>query len=169
MQSAARADEYPAIIPLPVLGRSAPEQEQVELLDFVWINLDDASERALSLAAPTIAPEEVGTGAERRVEVQVPFKAHSFARMIAKIGYCFAVATHGAAAFDDPALIDFVLGRTERTGTYLRSSTEALPPETSLHTYDTEEHDGFVRVRFRLFASFGSPCYEVIVARATGS
>jgi hypothetical protein len=166
IDSVAPTERYPAIIPLPILGRSSPDQEEVEVLDFVVINIDEASERALSLAAATVEPEELGTGTERTVEVQVRVRPFPFARMIAKIGYCFAVAASGVTALDDPGLVAFILGQTERTGKYLGSSTPGSVTETALHTHDVDVQNDIVRVRFRIFASYGGLGYDVLVRRA---
>jgi hypothetical protein len=95
-----------------------------------------------------------------------------FARTLAKIGHCYAVATFGLDAFQ-PLAVDTALGRTKNLTYVVGGSFDIEPavPDAG-HLLNAEiATDGFVSqitVGIRLFASAATPSYHVVVGTAAG-
>lgn len=157
--------ERPAIVLLPVFTAPGANPDGVEMIDVVPINLLDATEKAFLLAQQTVAPDVIGSGVTRTVEVDFRVRPLPFARLLAKIGHALAVAQFGITAFEQTYLADFIRGITDNAGEWLGSSTGDHTPLDALHTYAIVETGGEVRVYLRLFASFGGPEYVLIVGR----
>lgn len=91
-----------------------------------------------------------------------------FARLIAKIGYCYAVGTLGLGAFT-PLVVDLILGRTEHFAPLIGSTWGFLGPLqiAATHTLSfggrTINDRTFIIVNVRLFAITNSPSYHVVV------
>jgi hypothetical protein len=108
-----------------------------------------------------------GDGPKVTMRAKGEAKPISFARLIAKIGYGYAVAQLGLDAFA-PLVLDDILGDGATVGTWV-----GCPDETGFDSPIPEGHacqvsigdDGFVRSSIRLFAEHGTPEYLAVVGR----
>jgi len=123
--------------------------------------------------------ETLGLAAHETAEVRPQLTGEIdysiFARALAKIAYCQAVANIGFGEFRSLATTDIILGRYPNVPYFVGSRISAPPPPLSdnvLHATDvsflTIDRIKLIRVRLRLFASSGTgrsglPLYEVIV------
>ncbi|HEY4361746.1 MAG TPA: hypothetical protein VGN17_12280 [Bryobacteraceae bacterium] len=122
------------------------------------------------LCGPTF--EEVSKtypGAEF-VGMHLNFGPELFARTLAKIGYCAAVATVGIGAFTTTAMRDIIIGADERIGHWVGSWWKQPINGTGggLHEIRVmlSQPNNCVHAFIRLFAQFGAPEYHVIIGPA---
>jgi hypothetical protein len=96
-----------------------------------------------------------------------------FARLIAKIGYCFASWQHGLLPRTRIPVMDSILGRSDRHSHWIGSADfgteiEKQRPEHALATcVKTSPIDGYdyLVARVKLFCSTGATGYEVAIGR----
>jgi hypothetical protein len=98
----------------------------------------------------------------------------AFARMIAKIAYCLAVAEYGLDGIAEAFVLPAILGNRSDIGQWVGSSEQVLPenPNTA-HTSQVQSFknpasqnlDGIILVFVRLFSNIPSPVYITIVGR----
>ena len=98
-----------------------------------------------------------------------------FARMIAKIGYSFAVARFGKKSILREVAAPVILGQSDRIGDIVGCAVENLPPlphgpnehvlQPALYKGGASGGDQLLAIRVKLFADSPSPVYEVIVGR----
>lgn len=101
-----------------------------------------------------------------------PINASAFGRVLAKIAYSFAVAEIGLENFVSP-LVNYILHDkgnelTFYLGTMSQIQSPTAPSEIHQIQLVSEEVDGcrFICCHIRLFASFGSPTYRVVVGQS---
>ena len=98
----------------------------------------------------------------------------SFARLLAKIAYGFAVLQYGLQEITEAYVLPSIIGEKDDVGYWVGCSNDSKPPrvpprERYLHTIDvdlsqTTEYKEVV-VRLRLFAMYPTPEYLVVVGR----
>lgn len=90
----------------------------------------------------------------------------TFARFLAKVGYCFAVGSFGLENIAEHFVRSFIKTGRPTIGKRLRSTD---PPAQAIndgaHHLSVEVEDGDIISRVRLFAIRGSPIYSVVVGR----
>lgn len=92
----------------------------------------------------------------------------SFSRMLAKIGYAYAIAKLGTLAFR-PLILDLILGRSEMMTHWIGGQSNVPPPTPAdeIHqirsAWATLHNTTYLIVTIRLFSSIGSPEYIVVV------
>lgn len=95
----------------------------------------------------------------------------NFARMLAKIAHCYAIARFGSDSFE-PMLPSLILGRIDWGQLFVGGDASAEPPYQSGILHDVFRMDcrrdngpDYLGVAIRLFAMMGMPRYHVIVGR----
>ena len=98
----------------------------------------------------------------------VTFKGTIFERLIAKIGYGFAVKGYGAGMIDNAYVRSTILGHTDDVGKWVGCMTDEPPPPASKNTHEIrigEDSKGNVHALVRLFANYRTPEYLVVVGK----
>ena len=93
------------------------------------------------------------------------FHPMKFGRMLAKIGYSFAVAERGLGTFN-PVARELILGSSDLLNHYVGGGMDGDPkPSTNLIELNQYTHNKFkyIVVTIRLFANLGAPTYHVFV------
>jgi hypothetical protein len=98
------------------------------------------------------------------ITVRHAFDHVAFARMIAKIGYCYAVAERGLDSFDSTEILQLL--RSERDDCYNlvggSLNGERLTSRV-LHHLSIRRRGNLLTVIVHLFSSYNAPPYEVVV------
>jgi len=129
-----------------------------------------ANVRLLHLAGPTFEEASNEYPGAHFVGARMNFSVEDFARMIAKIGYCAAVASVGLGAFTYTAIRDVILGKdlciNHWVGTWWGEPVNNVVD--GLHQIRiTHEMPGHrLHAIVRLFAQFGAPEYHVVLGPA---
>lgn len=106
------------------------------------------------------------------IQVHHRIHASAFARMIAKIGYCFAVSQHGLIPRENVLVLPDILGESDRPSHWLGSVdfsalAELDTPRHVLATAVKRDLSGaidYLIARVKLFSSAGATGYEVVIA-----
>jgi hypothetical protein len=97
----------------------------------------------------------------------------AFARTLAKIAYCFAVANGALDMLDAPSpVVSSILGETEDIGRWVGTLTEhAAPLPDALHTLRLHEdwERGLLVAEIWLFSDSQAPSYGVVLGKLRGS
>ena len=105
----------------------------------------------------------------KSVAVTVTFVGHAFARMLAKVGYAFAVwasAQGTIPPIGEVYVLPAILGTASDVGTWVGSAPDTQLANTAhRHALTLWIHQGEIFVRLALFAQFGAPEYLVLVGR----
>jgi hypothetical protein len=95
----------------------------------------------------------------------------AFARMLAKIAHCYAVARCGADSFE-PMLPPLILGKISSAQYFVGGDLSIEPPDQShllhdMYPVDCRRDNGpvYLGVALRLFAMIGMPRYHIVVGR----
>jgi hypothetical protein len=164
------ASEHFVVLPLPLFEQTAlltgkvpkPNEDYKEgigLTGFVTVWLSD--------------PEEI----RKRYDADSIFVVHevdqiAFAKMLAKIAYCHAVAKFGLDAIQEVYVLPAILGKRNDIGRWVGSSYKPLTPEVGIgHQILAEKwtrvnqgaSEGFIFAYIHLFSHLNSPAYTVIV------
>ena len=101
--------------------------------------------------------------------------AHDFVRFLAKIGYCYAVASIGPYPLNEVPVLDLILGKDDCDGTYVGSADYRIEAEINkpLHALGLNWVSGIyggeaIKILFsqvKLFAGSGAKGYEVVVRK----
>jgi len=94
------------------------------------------------------------------------FEGHSFERMLAKVAYGMVILQYVPDALEKCYVLPCILGEDADIGKWVGSGRDfdALPKEKGLHIITVRQKgNGEVYVYIRLFASFNTPEYLVIV------
>lgn len=104
------------------------------------------------------------------VETTVDF--FNFARMLAKIAYCWAVGLYGLDSFEEVFVLPVIRGKVEEVRHWVGGDGYRMVPllndklAAPLHTLlGNVLEDGAFVVRIRLFGGFGAPEHLVVVGR----
>jgi hypothetical protein len=125
--------------------------------------------RLLHLAGPTFAEASKEYPGAHFVGARMNFSADDFARLIAKIGYCAAVASVGLA-FTSTPLRNVILGKDDCINHWVGSwwGEPVNHAGGGLHqiriTHEMPGHK--LHAIIRLFAQFGVPEYHVVLGPA---
>jgi hypothetical protein len=122
------------------------------------------------LAGPTIAEASKEYPGCDFFGLHINFSAESFARMIAKIGFCAAVASVGLGAFTNTPLRKVILGTDECIGHWVGSWWKEPVNNTSGGLHEVRvvlsQPGAEIHAFVRLFAQFGAPEYHVMLGPA---
>ncbi len=95
------------------------------------------------------------------------FKAPLFERFLAKWAYCTAVRTYGLDHWQEIYVLGDILGVTDTIGSYVGTDRQVLigeqPAPGAYLICESKQRD--VVVRLKLFASYPTPEYSVVVGR----
>jgi hypothetical protein len=119
----------------------------------------------LHVGGPQLEDMAKALGAEA-VQIAATFHGNDFERMLAKIGYGFAIAEYGVERFEEVYVLRSILGEVDDVGMWVGCPPDLLADSSSnLHeaTVGTSGRD--VHVRVRLFASYRGPWYHIVVGR----
>jgi hypothetical protein len=122
------------------------------------------------------APQEVAANlGTKEIQDTANLDATSFVRMIAKIGYGFAIGTQGLFPISESPVIPLILGSADDGSTWVGSADYRLNVEKKkpTHALGLVSHDGILNgsritvlvAQVKLFASSGATGYEVVVRR----
>jgi len=119
-------------------------------------------------ATPEHAAKELDT---KTIQFQVNWDVSSFARMLAKIAYAYAIGVHGLLPRNKVPILPLILGTADDASTWLGSAEYILDIEQKrpIHALATAIGPGQpsgkhgVVARVKLFASSGATGYEVLV------
>jgi hypothetical protein len=154
-------DEHPTMIfpykfDQPTLLRGLPPDVE----DFRWVPVSVFSKAELDAFI-------VKYHWDRQTAVKmVP---EEFARMIAKIGYSFAVAEFGARSFRPlPQILDIILGRTKNVGYAVGGDWDIPPPDPKgIHVLTPsvliKPAGAWIVIEIRLFPAFETPQHRAVV------
>jgi hypothetical protein len=97
----------------------------------------------------------------------------SFARVLAKIAYGMAILKYGLDMIEEAYVLPSIRGDKDDVGQWVgcedpHKSPALLPKERFLHRIDVLQNKNEVGARIRLFASYQTPEYLVIVGRLKG-
>jgi|HubBroStandDraft_6_1064221.scaffolds.fasta_scaffold223916_4 hypothetical protein len=100
----------------------------------------------------------------------------AFARMLAKIGYCTAVAGRGLYALSEVPVLPYILGTADDGSTWIGSADFRLPVEDNNPTHALgsiilsgmvgKSEETVLVAQVKLFANSGARGYEVVVRRS---
>ena len=108
----------------------------------------------------------------RTIQVTDRIDVTAFARMLAKIGYAFAVFERGPFPLSEVPVLPLILGRSNDASAWVGSAEFETESEKRgapwvLGTYEGTRLDERVTIaRVKLFANAGATGYEVVVRRA---
>jgi hypothetical protein len=122
-------------------------------------------------------PEEVASAVGTdTLRTTVNLDATAFVRMLAKIGYSYAVAAQGSYPRSEVPVLPLILGSADDGSTWIgsaqyRFSVEAERPThglglISLAATVDETAESVLVARVKLFANAGATGYEVVVRRS---
>ncbi len=122
--------------------------------------------------SPADVASALGT---KTIESRVNIDVSAFARMLAKIGYAYAVAALGPFPLDEVPVLPLIRGLTDDGSTWVgsadfRLAVEAQGPQHARGLIEgTVDVDGKLErilvARVKLFASSGATGYDVVVRR----
>lgn len=117
--------------------------------------------------------EKYGPG---KISINIAYNPNSFARMLAKIAYGFAVAHFGIDDIEDLGIVSAIKGETDDIGKWVGCvDGEKFMPNNVLHSWQLEiessyqidgpreEITGRLIYKISLFSLFGTPEYTVVV------
>jgi hypothetical protein len=118
---------------------------------------------------PSLQQFAAETGVEK-VIYTVTFNSYggglSFARLLAKIAYGFAVANYGNALIDNNYLTSAILGKSDDTGKWIGCMRESPARPNHLHYIELREIKNNIWAKLNLFAMFKDkvPEYAICIA-----
>jgi hypothetical protein len=102
----------------------------------------------------------------KKFTVQLRYRPASFARMIAKIAYAFAVAGVGLNGLEDPYVVPSIRGTVDEVGRWVGSLTDdPWNAGNYLHAVTLRVIEPDLHARVRLFTQYRFPEYHVVVGR----
>lgn len=150
------ASEHPGFLVFPVFGSPGhvPDESPIpglELRTFGYIYHRPSLERLKAQLAPKSAT------------VTFP-DLIAFARMLAKIGYCFAVARVGLDAVIDSPVLNFIKGEDPQVGRYVGNlDTDPVNTAEGIHQVTLLWNSTRMVAHVRLFAPLKTPEYTVLL------
>ena len=156
--------EFPIYVPTPlfpppaVFWRSQPVRG-------VFTNL-----ATIHVAGPTLKEASQRYPGAEFVGARTNFSPEDFAKTLAKIGFCAAVAALGLAAFTHTPIRKVILGSDPCIGQWVGSWHGEPVNEThgGLHAIKVQRSltGSDIHVVVRLFAQFGAPEYHIVLGEA---
>jgi hypothetical protein len=154
------AKQFAGMNPLPVFEPPAflsgqPISNEIKIRGFDHLNL-----------GPVVpAPKSPFRGQEITYQFTVDLHVWEFARMIAKIGYCFAVANLGLNRIAEAYVLPSILGDSHDVQRWVGSEDILFNAPKSLHHVESFVDNGTIITWVCLFAAFGGQPYTVIVGK----
>lgn len=102
------------------------------------------------------------------LSVKVNISGNCFERMLAKIAYGMTILAYGPGALEECYVLPCILGQKDDTGYWVGSSGRdfsVLPKEKALHRIFLTVKGKEVGALIRLFATYHTPEYHVIVGK----
>lgn len=100
-----------------------------------------------------------------RQEVPLP----AFAKMLAKIAYCYAVAERKLEGFDGSEIRQLLCGERNDPLTFVGGTLRGEKlTKNRLHHIEIRNRDRLITVIVHLFSSYEAPAYEIVVGPAIG-
>jgi hypothetical protein len=101
-----------------------------------------------------------------KIALQMEYPVVEFARLVAKIGYGYAVAELGLDRVRDPLVLPGIRGLSNDIGHWVGSIPVAKDPPSSglLHVAKIERQGDFVAVALSLFAMQPAPIYLIFIS-----
>ena len=158
--------EYPTYLTTPLFPPPAVFWSNSPVRG-VFVNLD-----TIHLAGPTFREASKQYPGADFVGSHTNFSAEDFARTVAKIGFCAAVAALGLAAFTHTQIRKVILGSDPCIGYWVGSwYGEPVNGTHGLHEIRVRcsQPDSQIHAFVRLFAQFGAPEYHVLLGPADPS
>jgi len=167
------ANEQFVVLPLPLF-------EELPLLKGKIPNPSDDYKEGIGFTGVDVVwlcdPEEI----RRRYSADRIFVVHkvdqiAFARMLAKIGYCQAVAQFGRDAIREVYVLPAILGQRNDIGRWVSSSNITMKPEVGighqiwsvrLKRVEAGTPSELILTHIHLFAHLDAPAYTVIVGES---
>jgi hypothetical protein len=124
----------------------------------------------IHLCGPTFAEASEEYPGHEFLGMHINFSAEEFVRMLAKIGFCAAVATVGIGAFTNTPIRNVILGTDQCfghwVGTWWHEPVNGI--NGGLHEIRVvlSEPGKEIHAIIRLFAQFGGPEYHVMLGAA---
>lgn len=151
------------VFPPPQCGVSDERKAGIDLIGLQWVRYG-------------VDPEDVGKSLSiPKVQLKLRLYAADFARVLAKIAYCYAVSQVGLEAFAEVTVLPAILGSSDDVGhwvgTYAKEEAKASD-STLLHRLNlmlipsdpANETAGLIAVvHVQLFSTSPSPGYRVVV------
>jgi hypothetical protein len=105
-----------------------------------------------------------------KIEYTLNLDVNAFARMIAKIGYCCAVAHLGLDKMSENYVIPSIVGTRQDVQTWVGSEDILFNPTRKLlHIVEVFVKEKIIFARVCLFAAFGGKPYTVVVGKFADS
>jgi hypothetical protein len=155
--------EYPAYLHTPLFPPPAVFWIRKPVRG-VFANLD-----MIHIAGPTFKEASARYPDAQFVGVRSNFSPDDFARTLAKIGFCAAVACVGLGAFTKTPIRKVILGSDEGIGHWVGCwQGEPFNPESGLHAIKVmyEPPTSMIHAFVRLFGQFGAPEYHIVLGQA---
>jgi hypothetical protein len=108
------------------------------------------------------------------IQTTVNLDVTSFARLLAKIGYGFAIARFGLLAREDVPILPVILGMKDDASNWLGSAHFHLDVELKNPTHavgvacipdPSDAKSSLILARVKLFVASGATGYEIVVCR----
>lgn len=128
---------------------------------------EKGAKQGVSLHGPSKSDFREKWGFEA-ITFETKFKGTSFERMLAKIAYGFFVHQNGLGVLKECFVLPCILGQKDDAGYWVGASWnkfEGLPKTPYFHTISLFKNGNEVAALIRLFASFGTPEYAVIIGK----
>jgi hypothetical protein len=170
-QFAVEKDEKKEVIEVPV--SDCPTLFIMPLFEKPGYITGNAQRNCLLVSGTSLHGSDLGTLKTKYNLDALSFSAPlhtSFAKLLVKIAYGMVVAQYGLDAIDEAYVIPSILGLKNDVGYWVgcehpHRSPDFLPPERFLHRVHLLLNKNEVGARVRLFASFQTPEYLIIVGR----
>jgi hypothetical protein len=102
----------------------------------------------------------------RKVTMRTRRHHTSFCTTLAKIAYCHAVGEMGLDGFDGDEIRDLLAGRRSDVFNFVGNNAGSKPQKSRfIHELRIRTEGEWILVLVQLFASYGSPIYEVVVGQ----
>jgi len=106
-----------------------------------------------------------------RVTTYVQYDASSFLTTLAKIGYCFTIMERGINGFDGKEIRQLLNKERDDVFNFVGNDDDGddlggfrvAKPSSYIHQLSLEMHESKIVAVVQLFASFGTPSYQVVV------
>jgi hypothetical protein len=110
--------------------------------------------------------ELIETFQHKPFKASVTFHGNDFGRLLAKIGYCFAVAKFGVGSLSDVFVLPSILGEKDDCGMWVGCPLQdKFTGSKGFHIVEIEKANDLIACRIKLFAAYNMPEYFVVVGR----
>jgi hypothetical protein len=159
-KTAVDAKEFAGINPLPVFDPPAFLRGQ-RIDGGIKIRALDT----LNLGSPIPNLPGIVKGRKLSYKFEAKLDVWVFARMIAKIGYCCAIAHLGLEKISETYILPSILGDSNDVQTWVGTEDILFNRTASLHEVTVFVREGTIFAHVCLFAAFGGKPYTVVVGK----